>query len=195
MKNVLIINGHHPYSWSEGKLTRSLIERMEKFLLGKGIDVKHSWTSDHYDLEEEIQKHVWADAVVIQAPLNWFSVPWPMKKYMDDVFTAGLDGRICIDDGRTSTAPKANYGTGGALNGKRYMLSFTLNAPEEAFDNPDEFLMQGKSIDDLFLHLHTNYRFLAMEALPTFVCYDVMKNPNIERDFSRLHQHLEHTFQ
>ena len=39
-----------------------------------------------------------------------------------------------------------------------------------------------------------NFRFFAMEALPTFVCYDVMKNPSIEEDFERFKAHLEEHF-
>ncbi len=192
MKNALIINAHHPYPFSEGKLNDEVVKRIKRNLITRGFEVKHTATSSDYDIEQELDKHRWADLIIIQAPLNWFSIPWPMKKYMDDVYTAGLDGRVCNTDGRTADNPKQNYGTGGTLNGKKYMLSMTFNAPEEAFNNPSEYLMQGKGVDDLMLHMHANYRFLAMEALPTFVFYDVMKNPTIEDDFLRLEAHLDH---
>ena len=192
MQNALIINAHHPYPFSEGKLNAELVKRIEKNLSAKGFEIEHTATSEDYDIEKELERHRWADLIIIQAPLNWFSVPWPMKKYMDDVYTAGLDGTVCNTDGRVSEKPKENYGTGGTLNGRKYMLSMTFNAPEEAFDNPSEYLMQGKSVEDLMLHMHVNYRFLAMEPLPTFVCYDVMKNPTIEEDFVRLEAHLDH---
>lgn len=192
MKNALIINAHHPYPFSEGKLSAELVRRIENNLLARGFDVEHTKTSVDYDVDRELEKHRWADLIIIQAPLNWFSIPWSMKKYMDDVYTAGLDGRVCNSDGRIVEKPKENYGTGGTLNGKKLMLSMTFNAPEEAFDNPTEFLMQGKDVEDLMLHMHVNYRFLGMESLPTFVCYDVMKNPSIEEDFVRLEAHLDH---
>ncbi len=35
------------------------------------------------------------------------------------------------------------------------------------------------------LHMHANFRFFGMSPLPTFVCYDVLKNPDIENDFKR----------
>ena len=40
-----------------------------------------------------------------------------------------------------------------------------------------------------------NFRFFGMKPLPTFACYDVMKNPNIENDFKRLDKHLQEVFQ
>lgn len=195
MKQALIINAHHPYPFSEGKLNGELVRRLAARLDAKGYRIEHTATSGDYDIDVELQKHRRADLIVIQAPLNWFSVPWPMKKYMDDVYTAGLDGRVCHTDGRSGTDPKKNYGTGGTLTGKQYMLSFTFNAPREAFDDPTEYLMQGKSIDDLLLHLHANYRFLGMQALPSFVCFDVMKNPDIDEDFSRLEAHIDEFIQ
>ena len=39
-----------------------------------------------------------------------------------------------------------------------------------------------------------NFRFFGMKALPTFACYDVMKNANIENDFQRLEKHLSEVF-
>ena len=39
-----------------------------------------------------------------------------------------------------------------------------------------------------------NFRFFAMQALPTFVCFDAMKNPEIDSDFERLGAHIERFF-
>lgn len=194
MKNALIINTHHPYPFSEGKLNAELVRRIDRNLKEKGFETEHTATSEGWDDEHELQLHEWADVIIVQAPVNWMSVPWPMKKYMDDVYSAGLGGRLCNTDGRTEEAPKDNYGTGGVLHGKKYMLSLTFNAPKEAFDDPSQYLFQGKSVDDLLFPVHTNFRFFAMEALPTFSCFDVMKNPTIEDDFLRLEAHLDQHF-
>ncbi len=74
------------------------------------------------------------------------------------------------------------------------MLSLTFNAPKESFDDQDEFLFQGKGVDDLMFHMHANFRFFGMSALPTFACYDVMKNGDIENDFARFESHLNELF-
>lgn len=42
--------------------------------------------------------------------------------------------------------------------------------------------------------MHANFRFFGMSALPTFACYDVMKNGDIENDFARLESHLNELF-
>ncbi|EXI61967.1 hypothetical protein MHD_00765 [Mannheimia granulomatis] len=189
MKNILIINGHQPYPFSEGKLTQSLIDVAGETLQAKGYTVQHSNVLE-YDVAAELEKHQWADAVILQFPSNWMTIPWSCKKYMDDVFTAGMMGVLCDTDGRSSQNPKANYGTGGKMKGKKYLLSVTFNAPKEAFDNPQEYLFQGKGLDDLLFPIHCNYRFFAMEALPSFACYDVVKNPTIEQDLMAFAEHL-----
>lgn len=117
-----------------------------------------------------------------------------MKKYMDEVYTAGMAGALCLYDGRSSEAPKEGYGSGGSLAGRKYMLSLTFNAPREAFEDGTQYLFQGRSVDDLWLPMHMNFRFFAMEALPTFACFDVMKNPEIGADFQRLTAHLNENF-
>ena len=86
------------------------------------------------------------------------------------------------------------YGSGGTLAGKKYLLSLTFNAPKEAFDDADQYLFQGKSVDDLFFPMHMNFRFFGMEPMETFACHDVMKNPDIENDFARFDAHLNKHF-
>lgn len=194
MKNILIINAHQPYPFSKGKLNASLAEKAKAYFQSKGDAVKTVTMQDRYDIEEEIAKHQWADAFFLQCPVNWMGVPWMFKKYMDEVYSYGMDGRLCSGDGRTRQDPSIQYGQGGTLTGKKYMLSLTFNAPKEAFDNPDQDLFQGKGVDDLFFPAHMNFRFFGMEALETFVCYDVMKNPDIENDFKRFEAHLKKHF-
>lgn len=191
MKKVLIINAHQTHEFSAGKLNMELVNRMAQQLKAQEYEVKTSSVED-YDIEHEVNKHVWADIVIIQSPVYWMALPWLAKKYIDEVYMAGVfDGRLCKDDGRTTAEPKKNYGTGGTLNDKKYMFSLTFNAPQEAFDNSTEYLFQGKGVDDLFFWLHCSFRFLAMKSLPTFVCYDVIKNAEIENDFERLENHIE----
>ena len=194
MKNILIINGHEHYVYSPGKLNEAMQNLAMNTLTEKGYNVQTTVVQNGYNVQEELDKHVWADCIIIQSPVNWMMVPWTLKKYFDEVFTAGMGGILCQNDGRVPEAPKRNYGTGGVLTSKKYMLSLTFNAPEEAFNNPDEYLFRGKSVDDLFFPVHMNYRFFGMEALPTFAAFDVMKNPAIEADFERYKAELNKYF-
>ena len=190
MPTVLIINGAYPHPFAKGTLTAAFADRAATQLTARGWRVLRTATADDWDAEAEIAKHQAADVVLLQTPVNWMGWPWRLKQYMDDVYTAGMDGRLCAGDGRSAEAPKAGYGTGGALTGKRYMLSLTFNAPAEAFDDPAEFLFQGRSVDDLLWPQHMNFRFFGLAALPTFAAFDVMKNPQVEADFARFDAHL-----
>ncbi|MBS8225199.1 NAD(P)H-dependent oxidoreductase [Vannielia litorea] len=194
MTNILILNGAQPYAFSPGGLNAALAERARTRLEGMGHEVRLTTVAEGYDVETEVARHQWADVVLMQFPVNWMGAPWSFKKYMDEVYTAGMDGRLCAGDGRTKEAPTANYGTGGTLTGKRYMLSATFNAPREAFDTPDEPFFQGMSVDDLLRPLHLNARFFGMNPLPTFAAFDVMKNPEIEADFARFDALLDTQF-
>lgn len=189
MTKVLILNGHRKYPFSPGRLNASFVERAEAYFKGRGYEVRKTVTEEDYDVASEIEKFKWADVVMLQTPLNWMDVPWTFKKYIDDVWTAGMMGETSAGDGRSSEHPKKNYGTGGLLKG-RYMLSVTANAPQEAFNDEREPYFAGRSEDDLLLPLHLNFKWLGLEKIPSFWAYDVMKNAQVDTDFARFDAHL-----
>ena len=194
MKNILIINAHEYYPFSEGRLNNALAARAVSNLTDKGYDVQTTTMKDGYDVNTEVQKHQWADAVILQTPVNWIGVPWSFKKYMDFVYSAGMSGALCDGDGRTRSDLSRQYGSGGTLVGKKCLISLTFNAPKEAFNDTNQYLFQGKSVDDLLFPMHMNFRFFGMEPMETFACHDVMKNPDIENDFARFDAHLNKHF-
>jgi len=126
----------------------------------------------------------------LQSPLNWMGVSWSFKKYMDEVLTAGMMGKLSAGDGRSEENPKANYGMGGLLKGK-YMLSFTANAPKEAFNDVNEKFFAGMSEDDLLRAMHLNFKWFGLNPLKTFMAYDVMKNADVANDFLRFDKHIK----
>lgn len=194
MKRALILNAHQEYSFAKGKLNQEIAKRIAEYLENVGYEIKTTTMKDDWDADEEVDKHTWADVVILQSPTNWMGLPWSFKKYMDEVYTAGMFGKMSQNDGRTAESPKKNYGGGGLMQDRQYMLSLTFNAPEESFNDENEFLFEGKSVDDLYFPQHMNFKFFGMKSIPTFACFDVMKNPNIESDFKRLQKHLEENF-
>ncbi len=190
MTKVHILNGHQPYPFASGRLNAAFVERACERLADRGYEVRVTEIAKGYDVESEVANHRWADFVIMQFPVNWMGVPWSFKKYMDEVYTAGMDGRLSNGDWRSREAPKANYGMGGTLNGRKYMLSLTFNAPREAFDDPSQAFFAGGSVDDLLWPMHLNARFFALSPLPTFAAFDVMKDPQIEADFARFDAHF-----
>ncbi|KAE9631073.1 NAD(P)H-dependent oxidoreductase [Parasedimentitalea maritima] len=194
MSNILIINGYQPYNFAPGSLNRAFAERAKAFFEKQGDQVRVTTVVEGYDVEAEIASHQWADTIIMQFPIHCMATPWNLKKYQDEVYTAGMDGRLATGDGRSAEAPTENYGMSGALKGKTYMLSVTFNAPVEAFNDPEQAFFAGASVDTLLYPSHQNGKFLGLEKLPTFVAYDVMKNPQVEADFARFDAHLRDTF-
>lgn len=196
MKKVLIINTHQFYEgMSTGTLNNSVVEIMKETMTNLGCEVQLTHIEKGYDINEEVNKHLWADLIITQSPVYWFGSPWIYKKYVDEVFTEGLkQGTFLADDGRTRNDPSKQYGTGGKLFGKKYMLSLTWNAPQEAFNNFEQKLFDGRSVDDVFIHNTSNYKFCGVEVLPTFSFFDVFKEPQISKDIENLKQKLIQIF-
>ncbi|WNN45920.1 NAD(P)H-dependent oxidoreductase [Winslowiella toletana] len=192
MKNVLIINAHQFYDGiSSGDLNRAMVNAIADNLNRLGYNIKHTEIEKGYDIDDEVEKHLWADLIITQSPVYWFSTPWIYKKYVDEVFTAGmLQQRFLTGDGRTRQDPAKQYGSGGKLTGKKYMLSLTWNAPAAAFNDEAQRLFSGKSVDEIFAYNTANYKFCGVDILPSFSCFDVMKSPDITNDFLRLETHL-----
>ncbi len=193
MKKILIINAHQKYEgFAEGKLNQSLVDIMKEELETKDCEVKLTSIEQGYDINEEVEKHLWADVIITQAPVYWFGAPWIYKKYIDEIFTTGLvQQSLLVDDGRTRKDPSKQYGTGGKMQGKKYMLSLTWNAPKEAFDSNAQILFQGKTVDEVYISNTAVYKFCGAEILPSFSCYDVMKSPEIEAEFERIKEHMK----
>lgn len=194
MKKVLLINAHQFYEGlSPGGLNKTMAGVIQAEMDQRGFAFQQTDIEQGYVIDAEVQKHLWADLIILQSPVCWFGAPWIYKKYVDEVFTAGmLQGGFITGDGRTREDPSKPYGTGGLLQGKQYMLSLTWNAPQEAFSDQSQPLFEGKSVDDVFVLNTANYKFCGMEILPSFSCHDVMKAPDVQGDIERLRTHLAH---
>ncbi len=191
-KNVLLINGHQVWEVSPGKLNKSLIDIAKVEFSASGYEVQSSHIEDDYDIQTEVEKFLWADNILFQTPVYWMSVPWGFKKYIDEVYMGGY-GKMFTDDGRTRSDPSKKYGSGGLLTGKKYMLSTTWNAPEAAFTEKEQFF-EEKGVDGAFFAFHKAQEFVGLEKVATFSCYDVLKSPDLEKDFARFKEHLRQEF-
>ncbi len=188
MKNILIINAHQKWEgMSAGNLNNFFQDNITSYFEDRDFLVKTTKIEDGYDINKEVDKHVWADLVITQTPVFWFNTPWIHKKYIDEVFTAALtQQKIVLTDGRLLEDRSKQYGTGGISQGKKYMISTTWNAPKEAFDNTSQILFEGKSADEALINLSMNYKFCGFEILEGFHSYNVIKEPQINNDVNRL---------
>jgi len=192
MTKIFVINGGQEFAHSGGKFNKTLSTWTAAFFTQHGFEVKATNINDSYDLDQEVAKFVWADVVIYHTPIWWFHVPHKLKEYIDLVFTAGHNKGIYKNDGRSHKNPAINYGTGGMLHGRKYMLTTTWNAPATAFTIPGEFF-QEKNVDDgIMFGFHRMNAFTGMDPLRSFHFHDLEKNATVERILNYKKQYTEH---
>ncbi|TYP73062.1 NAD(P)H-dependent oxidoreductase [Paenibacillus methanolicus] len=113
------------------------------------------------DVTAEQQKLLAADAVILQFPLWWFSMPAILKGWVDRVFAYGLAY------GYQDEGNRYRYGDGG-LKGKRVMLSVTVGGPEIDYSPRG---INGPLEQLLFPITHGTLFFSGMDVLPTHAVY------------------------
>ncbi|MEU6487431.1 NAD(P)H-dependent oxidoreductase [Streptomyces sp. NPDC046887] len=110
------------------------------------------------DVAAEQEKLVWADAVVLQFPLWWFSVPAILKGWMDRVFTFGF-----------SHGPEFTPFGGGGLGGRRALLAVTAGAREPAFSDRG---INGPLADVLYPVQHGLLWLTGIQPMEPFAVFD-----------------------
>lgn len=195
MTKIFIINGGQKFGHSGGKFNETIAQETEYFFKNNSnFEVKTTDINNEYNAAEEVDKFVWADVIVYHTPIWWFQLPHGFKKYIDVVFTEGHAKGIYHSDGRSSKNPAINYGTGGMLHGRKYLLTTSWNAPKEAFTLPGEFFNE-KSVDDGPLFgFHRMNAFTGMTSLESMHFHDIEKNADVPRDLELYKEHLTKLF-
>jgi NAD(P)H dehydrogenase (quinone) len=118
------------------------------------------------DVGAEMAKLEWCNALILQFPLWWFSVPAILKGWVDRVFATG---RI--------------YGAGkwydqGAFKGKRAMASLTTGGPETMYSATG---LNGDIDAILYPINHGILRFTGFDVLPPFIAWSVARASTEQR--------------
>ncbi|MBA4243599.1 MAG: NAD(P)H dehydrogenase [Pseudomonas sp.] len=116
------------------------------------------------DIQAELDKLLWADLLILNFPLYWFSVPAMLKGWIDRVLVSG----VCYGG-------KRFYDQGG-LAGKKALVSLTLGGREHMFG---EGAIHGPLEDMLRPLLRGTLAYVGMDVLEPFVAWHV---PYISRD-------------
>jgi len=188
---IFIINGGQKFGHSGGRFNQTIYTATQAFFSShSGFEVRATDINDHYDPNQEVENYVWADVIIYHTPIWWFQLPHDFKKYIDVVFTAGHQKGIYHSDGRSSANPAINYGTGGMLQGKKYMVTTSWNAPATAFTLPGEFFNEHSVDEGPLFGFHRMNAFTGMKPLESLHFHDVEKNANMEEDLIRYNAHL-----
>tara|TARA_R110002020_G_scaffold398057_2_gene608135 strand:- start:78993 stop:79637 length:645 start_codon:yes stop_codon:yes gene_type:complete len=194
MKKIFIINGGHPFAHSGGRFNETLFNTtIAHFQSLEGYAVKSTQVGDNYDSKAEVEKFKWADLIIYHTPIWWFQLPFGFKKYIDEVFTDGHQNGIYHSDGRSSRNPAINYGTGGLLKGKKYILTTSWNAPKEAFTLEGEFFNETSVDDGVMFGFHRMNAFTGLERLATHHFHDMEKNAVVEKELKDYRDFLSQT--
>lgn len=195
MTKVFIINGGQKFGHSGGRFNETISnETLNFFKSNSDFEVQITNINDEYNPVAEVEKFVWADVIIYHTPIWWFQLPHGFKKYIDVVFTEGHAKGIYKSDGRSAENPTVNYGTGGMLHGKKYMLTTSWNAPKEAFTLPGEFFNQHSVDEGPLFGFHRMNAFTGMKPLQSIHFHDIEKNADVEKDLKVYQKHLIQQF-
>lgn len=116
------------------------------------------------DVRAEQEKLLWADTVILQFPLWWFSMPAILKGWVDRVLSCGFAYGV----GEHNEKRWGDRYGEGVLAGKRAMLIVTVGGW------PEHYSSRGINgpIEDLLFPIHHGILFYpGLAVLPPFVAY------------------------
>jgi NAD(P)H dehydrogenase (quinone) len=116
------------------------------------------------DVKAEQEKLLWADVLILQFPLWWFTMPAILKGWVDRVFAYGFAYGV----GEHSDRRWGDRYGEGTLAGKRAMLIVTAGGWEEHYSPRG---INGPIDDLLFPINHGILYFPGYDVLPPFVTY------------------------
>lgn len=155
MNNILIISGHTDLndSVANKKILELLAESLPQ---SRQVLLDKLYPDFAIDVEAEQEKLLWADIIVLQFPVFWFSMPSLMHRWMECTFLHGF----------------SHGSSGDKLRGKKLVLSYTTGAPSDAVP-----------FDDFFLFLKAAAQFTGMEYAGTIatgsVSYQMRQDPEL----------------
>ncbi|CAN7260436.1 NAD(P)H-dependent oxidoreductase [Bosea sp. LjRoot237] len=129
------------------------------------------------DVKAEIEKLLWADMLILQFPLWWYTMPAILKGWVDRVYAYGFAYGV----GEHSDRRWGDRFGEGTLAGKRAMLIVTAGGWEEHYSARG---INGP-IDDLLFPINRGIlHYPGYDVLPSFVVYRVDRFQ--QADFDRV---------
>lgn len=116
------------------------------------------------DVRAEQDKLLWAELIVFQFPLWWYTMPAILKGWVDRVFTY----HFAYGVGEHSDVKYGERFGEGTLAGRRALLSVTVGGPESHYA---ERGINGPIDDLLFPIQHGILYYPGLDVLPPFVVY------------------------
>lgn len=125
------------------------------------------------DVRAEQEKLRWADTLILQFPLWWYTMPAILKGWVDRVFSFHFAYGVGVHD---DTRYGERFGQ-GTLLGRRAILSVTVGGPQSHYSDRG---INGP-IDDLLFPIHHGILYYpGMQVLPPFVLYSADRMTDVD---------------
>jgi NAD(P)H dehydrogenase (quinone) len=143
-----------------------VLQRQPDARFDPSLDSKHAFLNglQSEDIAREQQKLRWADALILQFPLWWFSMPAILKGWVERVYAYGFAYGV----GEHSDLRWGDRYGEGTLAGKRAMLIVTAGGWESHYGARG---INGPMNDILFPIHHGILYYPGFDVLPPFVVY------------------------
>nr|WP_302444452.1 NAD(P)H-dependent oxidoreductase [Hafnia alvei] len=148
--------------------------RLDETYFDASLDSQHAFTNglQSDDIALEQSKLLWADTVIFQFPLWWFSMPAIMKGWVERVYAYGFAYGV----GEHNDSHWGDRYGEGTLAGKRAMLMVTAGGWQPHYSARG---INGPIDDILFPIHHGILHYPGFDVLPPFVIYHTSKvNPD-----------------
>ena len=145
MENILVVTGHTHENNSVGN--KEIIKLLKtKYSNAKFDNLTKLYPNYKIDIEKEREKLLWADIIIIQSPLFWYSMTSLIMKWLEDVFEHGWA-----------------YGSKGhALDEKKVIIGITAGSSIEDYTKGGKM---GITVDEIMKPIKLIFKFCRMNYL------------------------------
>ncbi|MEX3949569.1 NAD(P)H-dependent oxidoreductase [Paraburkholderia sp. EG287B] len=153
-------------NWKAALDAQDSVERRSDAPFDPSLDSKHAFENGLQagDIAQEQAKLLWADTLILQFPLWWFSMPAILKGWVERVFAYGFAYGV----GEHSDVRWGDRYGEGTLAGKRAMLVVTMGGWASHYGPRG---VNGP-IDDILFPIHHGVLYYpGYDVLPPFLVY------------------------
>jgi putative NADPH-quinone reductase len=153
MKKLVIIT--HP-DLATSKINKIWLEALQKHPSQFDLHVLYEMYPDlSFDIAKEQQLLEQYEEIIFQFPIHWYSTPFALKKYIDQVFTYGWAFGV----------------EGDKLKGKKIGFAVSTGGPEESYNSP-----MGISVQHLLNDFRLTFEYCGCEVTQLHIFYGAMFN-------------------
>lgn len=153
MAKITVISAHPDPEKSLAN--RTILDRFHKLLPDADIvSLAKTYPDWRFNIKEEQDRLAVTTTLIFEFPVWWYAMPWTLQKYITDVFAYGYA-----------------YGDSFALEGKRFILSFTCGGGEKSYTKDG---LYHCTIPEVMSPVYATARYCRLNYLGDIISYHMM---------------------